>query len=297
MMNKEVIKKTALLLGCTVLSVAIILAGQVFGIFLISFLTGLLQRGANMPLTPAWVTAAQYLICIGMWIVAIIVMIVWKNNRFLLDKLGRKNNGNTYMSLLVGAALGFFMNFICILVALLNHDIELKFVGFFPISFIGIFICVLIQSSAEEFMCRGFLYQKAMEYFHKPVVAILLNTLLFTVLHLANPGITALSVLNIFLSGLMFSLILYYTDSLWCVFAAHTTWNFTQNILFGLPNSGLKTPYSVFALNADTARNSFAYNVDFGIEGTIVADLVLLLGCICVYLWGRNRNKNKSISC
>ena len=31
-------------------------------------------------------------------------------------------------------------------------------------------------------------------------------------------------------------------------FAVHTAWNFTQNILFGLPNSGINVPYSVFKL-------------------------------------------------
>ena len=57
------------------------------------------------------------------------------------------------------------------------------------------------------------------------------------------------------------SLMVYYMDSLWCAFAVHTAWNFTQNILFGLPNSGINVPYSVFKLNAATARDSFAYNI------------------------------------
>ena len=110
-------------------------------------------------------------------------------------------------------------------------------------------------------------------------------------LHLANHGVTILSVLNIFLVGILFSLMVYYMDSLWCAFAVHTAWNFTQNILFGLPNSGINVPYSVFKLNAATARDSFAYNVGFGIEGTVFADIVLLAACVLLYLWGRKHGK------
>ena len=73
--------------------------------------------------------------------------------------------------------------------------------------------------------------------------------------------------------------------------AAHGAWNFTQNIIFGLPNSGITVPFSVFKLDASTARNSFAYNVGFGIEGTLVADIVLILACVIMYLWGRNKKK------
>ena len=83
----------------------------------------------------------------------------------------------------------------------------------------------------------------------------------------------------------------YYMDSLWCAFAVHTAWNFTQNILFGLPNSGINVPYSVFKLDAATARDSFAYNVGFGIEGTLLADVVLLVACVLLYLWGRKHGK------
>ena len=70
---------------------------------------------------------------------------------------------------------------------------------------------------------------------------------------------------------------------------AHAVWNYTQNIIFGLPNSGIVSSFSVFKLDASTAMNSFAYNVGFGIEGTVVADVVLILATAAVYLWGSRR--------
>ena len=73
--------------------------------------------------------------------------------------------------------------------------------------------------------------------------------------------------------------------------AAHTAWNFTQNIIFGLPNSGNVSPVSIFKLDASTAMDSFAYDVGFGVESTIVAITLIIVSCIIVYLWGSKNNK------
>ena len=115
--------------------------------------------------------------------------------------------------------------------------------------------------------------------------------MLFALLHLGNEGVTFLSVLNIFVVGVLFSLMVYYMDSLWCAMAVHAAWNFIQNIILGLPNSGIVVPYSIFKLEASTANNSFAYSVGFGIEGTLFADVVLILACVGIYLWGRKFGK------
>lgn len=264
-------------------TVLLIFVGQILGSFLqfIPFMTG----------TPAMLTATMYLEFIGIWIVALLYMRFTKKNRPILRVLGSGAKGNNWQNLLTGLGIGFGLNAVCILVAWLNKDIALYYDSFQPIYFVVIFLAVFVQSSAEELLCRGFLYQRLMRSYKKPVVAIVGNSLLFALLHLANDGVTVLSVINIFVVGILFSLMVYYMDSIWCAMAMHTAWNFTQNILFGLPNSGMVSPYSVFRLDASTARDSFAYNVGFGIEGTLLADLVLILACVGLYLWGRKYGK------
>lgn len=236
-------------------------------------------------------TAYMYVIFLGIWAVTIFWILIKKRNRPIIQAIGTKPQGNHWKYLLLGTVLGFAMNGCCILVAWLHKDIALTYDAFHLASFIGIFVTVFIQSSAEELLCRGFLYQKLRRSYQKPVVAIVGNSLFFAVLHLFNDGVTILSLVNIFLVGILFSLLVYYMDSIWCAFALHTAWNFTQNIIFGLPNSGMTVPYSVFKLDAATAANSFAYDVGFGIEGTIFADIVLLAACIIIYLWGRKHGK------
>ena len=73
--------------------------------------------------------------------------------------------------------------------------------------------------------------------------------------------------------------------------AVHCSWNFTQNVLLGLPNSGIESKYSVFKLVDGSAHNSFAYDVSFGVEGTIAAVAVVMLACAIVWFAGRKRKE------
>lgn len=285
--EKKLWKRILLFIGCIFGTIGMIVAGQLIGSLIISIPHGILINNKPEVITNAWITGESYLLFIGIWIVALAFMFISKKSRPIIKVIGTKSSGNTCKKFLFGILLGFFLNGVCALAAWVHHDIYLVYIGFQPVSFILIFLCVLVQSSAEEFICRGFLYQKGLQYFNNPVIAILANAMLFGILHMFNNGVTILSIINIFLAGLMFSLIVYYTDSIWCAFGVHTAWNFTQNILLGLPNSGSVALYSVFKLDVSRAKDSFAYNVNFGIEGTMIADVVLLLACIAVYAWGR----------
>ena len=257
----------------------LIVFGQTLGTLLefIPFMTG----------SDVLVTATLYFEFIGIWALAVLYMRFVEKNRPIIKAIGTDASGNTWLYLLLGVGIGFGLNGLCILAAWLHGDIALYFDAFQPLHLLLIFVAVFIQSSAEELLCRGFLYQRLMRSYGKPMVAIVVNSLFFALMHLMNDGVTFLSLLNIFVVGVLFSLMVYYMDSIWCAMAVHTAWNFTQNILFGLPNSGIVVPYSVFRLEAASARDSFAYNVGFGIEGTLFADVVLILACVGLYLWGR----------
>lgn len=241
----------------------------------------------NLP--PIVKLANIYLVSFGMWV----VLLLWflkKNNRPLFGTITRKTRGNTVPKFLLGLLIGFALNGLCVLVACLHGDIELTFSGFDPLIVIPAFLMILIQASSEELLCRGYLYQKLTHRYEDPVIAIVGNAALFTFLHLWNNGISVLSLLNIFISGVMFSLFVYYLDSMWLAFGVHTAWNFTQNILFGLPNSGIESPFGIFTLNTSSAKNSFAYNTEFGVEGCILSTTILAIFCVGLILLGRKRD-------
>ena len=121
-------------------------------------------------------------------------------------------------------------------------------------------------------------------------VAGIVNAFLFGALHLANPGVTVLSVVNIVLFGLALSVVMAKMESLWFCVAVHTAWNFSQSIFFGLPNSGIVSQGSFLHLEA--ATDSVLYSTAFGVEGTITTSLVLLILSLIVLLCARRKAGN-----
>ena len=261
-----------------ILTVALLSVGQVVGFVI----WRLLPLPAGSPVVE---TGFLYYVDVGVWLVFVAYMMFTQKNRPILSWLGSRAEGNRPSMFALGLLIGFVLNGFCALVALLHGDIRLRFDGVDLLPTLILFVGVLIQSSAEELACRVFMYQRLRGAYARPAVALVGNPALFAVLHLMNRGVTALSVLNIFLVGLLFSMCVYYFNSFWMVAAIHTSWNFTQNILLGLPNSGNVAPFSIFKLEG--AVDSLAYNVGFGIEGTALACVVLVAACVCAYVIGQ----------
>jgi hypothetical protein len=65
---------------------------------------------------------------------------------------------------------------------------------------------------------------------------------------------------------------------LWGVFAIHTVWNWLQQVVFGLPNSGIaSTPQdALFTVTPNQSLPDPIWGGGFGPEGTVAAGLVLL---------------------
>ncbi|MBQ6456474.1 MAG: CPBP family intramembrane metalloprotease [Mogibacterium sp.] len=200
------------------------------------------------------------------------------------------SNDNTVRMLLLGLALGFITNFFCIACALLHGDIKLYFdfsASQIPV-LIFAFISVFIQSTGEELWCRGYMYERIL--IHYPVwVAVAVNGIFFGLLHSFNPGVSVMAVVGIAICGLSYSLVRWYTGSIWVTMGIHTMWNFTQNIIFGLPNSGLVSEMSIFHLDASTGISNLIYDYAFGVEAAIPALLADgILGVAVVLLAKRD---------
>ena len=77
--------------------------------------------------------------------------------------------------------------------------------------------------------------------------------------------------------GIFFALTVYYFDNIYIAFGIHSMWNFTQNFIFGLPNSGMASEVSFLQLDGEQKNNIFAYNTTYGVEETI---FVVILACV-----------------
>lgn len=228
---------------------------------------------------------------LGYWIIAFIYLLLVKSDKPILRAFGREPRGNTVKMALWGLPVGLGLNALCVGIAVFHGDIQLSFSSFPVLKLLIVLLSVFAQSGGEELLCRGVLYQRLRKGYRNPWVAILVNPIVFVLMHILNPGVTVWAVLSIYLVGVMFSLMVYYLDSLWMAMAAHAAWNFTQNFIFGLPNSGTVYDFSIFKLNSATARTSLCYNVAFGVEASMTAVLVLAFAVAILICLGRKKNQ------
>ncbi len=235
----------------------------------------------------------DYLYTFGVWIAFLLFAVIFKGNRPMLKALAPNKSLNNLKGILLGLLLGFGTNGFCVLMSYLTGDIKLSYNGIDPKMLIAFLICVFIQSSSEEITDRLYLYQKLRRRYRNPLVAILVNSIVFMALHMANPGFTAIAGSQIFLVAIIFSLFVYYYDGIWVAFWFHAAWNYTQNIIFGLPNSGIVSEYSIFRLEAASARNGLFYNVNFGVEGSIGSSLVLIVVIIVMIVINRGKSEKR----
>ncbi|MBQ0028776.1 MAG: CPBP family intramembrane metalloprotease [Lachnospiraceae bacterium] len=236
----------------------------------------------------------MYINFIAIWVCGLIIISVFKRYRPILKAFSIKLKGNNIKSALIGGlSLGFGLNLIIALVAIATGAVSLHYVGMGIGSFVLLFIAVLIQSGAEELVARAFIYQRLRKDFPKwPVAAIVGNGLFFVMIHIGNPGMTFLSILALIVVSVMYSLVVYYFDSIWIPIVAHTTWNFTQSIVLGLPNSGIVFPVAMFKLDAGT--NNFAFDSVFGIEGSVLAIILNIAVCIGIFGYGRKKGAKET---
>lgn len=210
----------------------------------------------------------MYTPIIGSVLFFLLMCLVIKKNRFMLDIVKPTRERRSISKLGMGILLGFLTNFFCILCALLHGDIKLYpdfSAAQIPLMLFA-FISVFFQSTSEELWCRVFLYERI--NVHYPLwVAVLVNGVLFGLLHSFNPGVTILAIIDITVCGIAYSLLRWYTGSIWVCMGIHTMWNFTQNLIFGLPNSGLVSEASIFHLDAANAVSNWIYSYEFGVEG------------------------------
>lgn len=141
----------------------------------------------------------------------------------------------------------------------------------------------LIQGGTEELLTRAWLLPVINKRSNLPI-AIGISSSLFGIMHLTNNNVTGLSILSIVLSGVFMALYMLKTDNIWGVAGLHGAWNFTQGNIFGVAVSGTSTGSSLFSFGIKPEAADWISGGDFGIEGSLMASIVLLLGSIYLVL-------------
>lgn len=132
-----------------------------------------------------------------------------------------------------------------------------------------------LSGALEDLAIRCYLYERTLRTTRSSALSIVLSSALFSLLHLTNQCASLISCLSIFLVGAFFCLLVAKLRSPWAAFGCHAAWNFTQAVLFGLPNSGYTTPFALFGIASGTAPQAgFAFDPVFGIEASPLCGII-----------------------
>lgn len=106
-------------------------------------------------------------------------------------------------------------------------------------------LLLLVAAAGEELLFRGYAFQVLVESIGVPL-AVVLSSAAFGALHLFNPEVSPLAVLNIGLAGAIMAAAYLRTRSLWTATGVHWGWNWLMSAVFDLPVSGIDFDVPVY---------------------------------------------------
>ena len=216
--------------------------------------------------------------CMIFLILGIIIYCRFIEKRSLISLgLNKKNILKNYLK---GFLIGILLFSSAVLIAFISGSVSFEITkniayGTIILSLLGF----IIQGASEEFLLRGY-FMISLSNKVPIIAAIIANSIIFSFLHLTNPGGTEiLPLINIALFGVFASLYTLKTDNLWGICALHSAWNFIQGNIWGFQVSGIETNNSII-----TATSKYSGDLinggSFGMEGGLAVTIVLVVGIL-----------------
>ncbi len=161
------------------------------------------------------------------------------------------------------------------------------------------FLAFCIVGGAEEYFFRGYIQYTLMRGMWgvaerlrpanaRPVafwLSAIFLSIIFAALHATNGGESALGLAVVFLAGMTFAYALWRTGSLWWAIGFHTTWDWAQSFLFGVPDSGNVSVGRLFITHP--SGNPLLSGGTVGPEGSVFVVLAFLLAIAAVHFTPR----------
>ncbi len=168
--------------------------------------------------------------------------------------------------------------------------------SFFPaiIAPVLLFVCVGIN---EELFSRGYQLTNMAEGLNYPglggpkgaiLLAYVLSSLAFGLLHMFNPSASVLSTINIAFAGILLGAGFVLTGQLAIPIGLHISWNLFQGNVFGFPVSGLE-PIGATILAVEQGGPMLVTGGVFGPEAGMLGLCAMVVGILLTWLWVRAR--------
>ncbi len=149
------------------------------------------------------------------------------------------------------------------------------------------FLSVCLFMFSEELITRGYI-MTALKTTRNRWVILFASSVIFALAHLMNPGVTPLSLLNIFIVGFLFAYMFIKSGKLWLSTGFHIAWNFFEGDVLGMHVSGFE---QAAAVTTRMGTNELITGGIHGPEGGIFVTAILLLGLLYLHFFVKAPNE------
>lgn len=265
---------------------AFILVQTIFGMLALGITVAFLdlpfksvQTALNSGNWPELILLTQGIGLIGTLL--LVAVFRWKIDRKDLRSLGLSLRPSHF---LLGVLLGPTMMGICSLILYHMGHMGFRWTGIDPY-YISIYLVLTFFIAVnEELLVRGYMLNNMMRSM-KAWKALLITAAVFTLLHALNPSITWISILNLFLAGILLGITYIHDQELAFPIGLHLGWNLAQGPIFGFEVSGMAlTKGSVFESWTVEGSPSYLTGGEFGLEGSLLLSALQIILIPSFYL-------------
>ena len=190
-----------------------------------------------------------------------------------------------------GLWYGFLMAALLYLVgfgiSLTLGEIEVIGFQFNPFDLLGSWVFFLLVALFEEILMRGYILGRLLHTRLNKFLSLFISAALFAGLHIFNPEIAFLPILNLLLAGMLLGASYLYTRNLCFPISLHLFWNWIQGPILGYQVSGNNFTTSMLTLRMpeENVLNGGA----FGFEGSLICTVLMIVFTILIVWWGEKR--------
>jgi membrane protease YdiL (CAAX protease family) len=141
-------------------------------------------------------------------------------------------------------------------------------------------IVFIFVGISEELFSRGYCLNVLKQTQKSWGIPIIISSIIFSLMHSMNQGISLLAYINLFLFGTFMCYIYIKTKNLWMGIGYHTAWNYFQGDVFGFLVSGARTDsiYKIKVIDPNIINGG-----SFGPEGGLVVTILLIISIFITY--------------
>ncbi len=148
----------------------------------------------------------------------------------------------------------------------------------------------LTVALAEEIAMRGYVLGRLLRTSLNKYLSLFISSLCFALLHIFNPNVAVLPMINLVLAGMLLGATYIYTRNLWFPIGLHLFWNWIQGPILGYRVSG--NDFGTSLLSLELPENNVWNGGEFGFEGSLVCTILIIVATLIIFRWGERKERN-----